>query len=66
MAGQIKSMIDRVIAQRSRGNPTIAVTTRTKFILKGVNPDRFDPASPDDPAIIAKIKTIAVEMGVSL
>lgn len=66
MAGQIKSAIDSIIEQRSRGNATIAATTKTKFILKGVNPDRFHASSPDDPAILAKIRAIAVEMGVSL
>jgi hypothetical protein len=66
MAGQIKSTIDRIIEQRSRGNPTIASTTKTKFILRGVNPDRFDSSSADDPAILAKVRAIAAEMGVGL
>ena len=66
MAGQIKSAIDRIIEQRARGNPTIAATTKTKFILKGVNPDRFNASSPDDPAMLDKIRAIAVEMGVRL
>jgi hypothetical protein len=64
MAGQIRNIIDTIIERRSRGNPTIALTTKTKFILKGVNPDRYDRASADDPAIIAKVKAIAAEMGV--
>jgi len=38
MAGQIRNIIDTIIERRSRGNPTIALTTKTKFILKGVNP----------------------------
>lgn len=66
MAGQIKSAIDRIIEQRARGNPTIASTTKTKFILRGVNPDRFNASSPDDAAILAKIRSIAVEMGVNI
>jgi hypothetical protein len=66
LAGQIKNVIDRIIEQRARGNPTIATITKTKFILKGVNPDRFDDRSPDDPALLAKIRTIAAEMGVSI
>jgi len=66
MAGQIKSMIETIIQKRSHGNSTIALTTKAKFVLKGVNPDRFDLRSPDDPAVLAKIKAIAAEMGVSL
>jgi len=66
MAGQIRSMIDTIIEKRSRGSAIIAMTTKTKFILKGVDPDRFGRSSPDDPAVIAKIKAIAGEMGVRL
>lgn len=66
MPGTIKLMIDTITATRSKGNPTIAVTTRTKFILKGVNPDRFNATSPDDPAVIAKVRAIGAEMGVTV
>lgn len=66
MAGQIKGMIDTIIEKRSRGNPTIALTTKTKFILKGINPDRFGQGSPDDGAIMAKVRAIGAEMGVSV
>lgn len=66
MTGQIKMMIDTIIAKRSKGNSTVALTTKTKFILKGVNPDRFTSTSPDDPAVIAKVKAIGIEMGVSV
>jgi hypothetical protein len=64
MPGYIKQMIDTITEKRSKGNAVIAVTTRTKFILKGVNPDRFNDASPGDPAVIAKVRTIGAEMGV--
>ncbi|SPE39650.1 conserved hypothetical protein [Candidatus Sulfopaludibacter sp. SbA3] len=66
MAGQIKKMIDRVIEERAKGNPTIRSTTETKLILKGFNPSRFDAGSPDDPAVIAKLRTVAFEMGVNI
>jgi hypothetical protein len=66
MAGNIRQMIDSIIDKRSKGNPTIALTTRTKFILKGVNPDRFSPQSADDPIVLAKVRAIAAEMGVSV
>ena len=66
MAGTIKIKIDAFTARRTKGNSTIALTTRTKFILKGVNPDRFNATSPDDPAVIAKVKAIGAEMGISV
>ena len=59
-------MLDQVIAQRSKGNPTIALTTKTKIMLKGVNPDKFHAGSEDDPAVVHRVRQIAAEMGVSL
>jgi hypothetical protein len=64
MAGVIKRMIDSMVEQRARGNPTVALTTKTKLVLKGLNPDRFSASSPDDPATIAKLRAIATDLGV--
>ncbi|HPQ16543.1 MAG TPA: hypothetical protein PLP04_15025 [Bryobacteraceae bacterium] len=66
MPGQIKRMIDTIIAQRSKGNPTIELTTKTKMILKGINPDRYTSTSEDDPVVIGKLKKIAAELGGTL
>jgi hypothetical protein len=59
-------MIDAITEKRSRGNPTIVYSTKAKFIFKGVNPDRFSATSPDDPAVIAKVRAIAAEMGIDI
>lgn len=64
MAGQIKKMLESIIEQRAKGNPTIALTTKTKLILKGVNPERFKSVLDDDPKVIAQIRAIAAELGV--
>jgi hypothetical protein len=66
MPGQIKNMLDRIVTQRSRGNPTIEVTTKAKLTLKGLNPDRYASDAPDDPAVLAKVRVVAAEMGISL
>ena len=66
MPGQIKQLIDEIMRQRSGGHPTLLMTTKTKLILKGLNPDKFNAASPDDPAIMAKVLATAREMGVQL
>ena len=66
LPGQIKRMLDCIIEQRSKGNRTIATTTRTKLVLKGVNPDQFTANSADDTAIIAKVQAIAVEFGLTV
>ncbi len=66
MAGQIKQMLDKIINERSRGSSVVAMTTKTKIVLKGVDPDAFTAGSPDDPKTIEKVKEIARELGVAL
>jgi len=66
MAGQIKMMIDSIIAKKTRGNPTVANVMKAKLIIKGINPKNYTPVSPDDPAIIAKLQKLAIDMGVTL
>jgi len=64
MAGQIKRMIDSILEQRSKGNPIVLSTTKTKLMLKGLNPDRFTMTSPDDPDVVARVRAAAAEFGV--
>lgn len=66
MAGAIKNMLDRIVDVRGRGNPVFIDGTRTKLILKGLHPDRFTASSPDDPAIIARVRQAAADLGVAL
>jgi hypothetical protein len=66
MAGQIQSMIDKIIAERSRGNATLATTTRTKLMLKGIDPGKWTATSPDDAAMVARVRQVATELNVSL
>jgi hypothetical protein len=66
MTGSIKSMINVIIDERAHGNPTLLLTTRTKLILKGFNPDRYNETTPDDPLAMEKLSAIAREMGVNL
>jgi hypothetical protein len=66
MPGQIKTMIDKIIDQRSKGNATLVNTTKTKLLLKGIDPGKFGPASPDDPAIVARLRVLANELSVTL
>jgi hypothetical protein len=66
MPGQISVMINKIIEQRSKGNATLASTTKTKLLLKGIDPGKFTSGSPDDPAVIAKLRTLADELNVAL
>jgi len=64
MAGQIKEMIDSIVARRAGDNEIIRKTTRTKLILKGIEIGRWSETSPDDPAVLSRLKEIAIELGV--
>lgn len=62
--GKTKLILDTIIIQRSGGNPTVAKTIRTKLMLKGLNPDAYTLDTPDDPAIIRRLTTLAEKLGV--
>ena len=66
MAGQIKKMIDSIIAQRAKGNPVIENTTIAKLALKGINAKNFTFTSNDSPDMIEKVKQVAGELGVAV
>lgn len=66
MAGQIKAIIDKIVNERSKGNQTIAYTTLTKLMLKGIDASKWTSASSDDPDILQKVKDIAKEFGVTV
>lgn len=66
MAGQIKRMLDQIVEKRAKGNTLIANLTTTKLMLKGINPEKYNASSPDDPAVISRVRTVAKELGVSI
>lgn len=63
MAGRIKALAEQIVAQKSRGNPALAKLAKSKLVLKGIDPDRYDASSPDDPVVMAKLEALAQEMG---
>jgi hypothetical protein len=66
MSGKIKELIDRIIQERSKGNPGIVETTKAKLILKGINPNKFDSNSEDDRVIIEKLFIIAEQLNIKI
>ena len=62
MAGKIKQMIDSIISQRAKDNAMLAGVIKTKLMLKGIDPSKFTPQSPDDPAIISKLEALIKEL----
>lgn len=66
MPGQIRKLIDNILEKRSKGNPILMNTTKTKLMLKGINPDKYTNTSPDDTVILTKLKTIAKDLGIQV
>ncbi len=66
MSGQIKKIVDSIIFQKSKGDNVLSQLVRTKLVLKGIDPAKFNESSSDDPAIIQKLKQIALEFQVSI
>jgi hypothetical protein len=64
--GKTKLILDSIITQRSGGDPNVAKMIRTKFILKGINPDAFSLDTPDDPNLVKRLKNLAAKMGVKI
>ena len=64
MAGQIHRMVQQIISQKSKGNAVIANSVRTKMYLKGIAVDKYTALSPDDAAIIQKVREVGKEFGV--
>ncbi len=62
MAGQIRLMLDRIIADLSKGDRVLASYVETKLILRGLDPSKYTAESPDDPAVLARIRAIFDEL----
>ena len=58
MPGRIKQMIDFIIKQRAQDNPMLERVIKTKLILKGINPSKYNTQSDDDPVIINKLQIL--------
>ena len=60
MAGQAKEMLDKIIYEHAKGDKILEHAMHVKLILKGIPVDKLTDSTPDDPAIIAKIKALAL------
>ena len=62
--GRTKLLIDSIITQRSGGDPMLAKMLKTKFMLKGINPDAYSLDTPDDPSIVRRLTDLAGKLGI--
>jgi hypothetical protein len=66
MSGKIKILIDSIIDQRANGNSFLMSTTKAKIALKGIDPDKYNHQSDDDPVIIEKLINLAENLKVRI
>jgi hypothetical protein len=66
MAGKIRRHLDEIISTVSNNNVILQNTTRTKLILKGLDPNKFSDNTEDDPVVLAKVLAVAKEFNVTL
>ena len=59
-------MIDLIIAEKAQGDKAIEKSIRVKLILGGIMVDKLTETTPDDPALINKIKNVATVYGVKI
>jgi hypothetical protein len=64
--GRTKLLIDSIITQRSGGDPLVAKMLKTKFMLKGINPDAYTLDTPDDPGIVRRLTDLAGKLGIKI
>lgn len=62
MAGKIRLLIDSIISQRAKDNPMLERVIKTKLILKGINPNKYNAVSEDDPVVIQKLEKMMQEL----
>ena len=66
MAGKIHDMINRLLQIRTEGRPNQLATEKIKLIMKGIDPDKYTPDSPDDASVMARLLSIAKAMEINL
>lgn len=54
-----KQLIEKLIWERSKGDPFMESSTRIKLLMKGIDPLKIDDNTPDDPEMIKKIYEVA-------
>jgi hypothetical protein len=61
LPGRIKTLIDEYFERRCGTNASLRHFVRATLMLKGINPDKFDERSPDDPATLATLQRLLTE-----
>ncbi len=62
MAGQIKQNIDVIMEKFGNGDALVENLISTKLYLRGIRRELFSKDTPDDPAILTRLKEIEREL----
>jgi len=62
MAGKIKKEIEFILLTNAKGDKTLESITRTKLILRGINPSKFTDVSDDDEQVLRKLQELKREL----
>jgi len=66
VSGQVKQMLDQIIAEKGQGDPIMEKLIQTKLLIKGIRVEQFTESSEDDPVFIEKVRQAAQAFGVGL
>lgn len=66
MAGQIKDLIDTYVYKLSGGDNFIEKSVHIRLAMQGIIHSCYDEASHDDPKIIDKLHTLAMQANIKL
>ena len=63
MAGQTHKLIHELLVLRTDGNPAVERFLRVHLICKGIDPQKYDADSDDDPAVIQQLNEMLRDYG---
>jgi DNA-binding transcriptional ArsR family regulator len=64
--GNIKLLLDAIIAKRSKGKHALAEKVKAKFLSQGIDPACYGTDTPDDPILLRKLSNLAVQYGIQI
>ncbi len=64
--GKIKALIDRIIEERSQGDPLLNRVAKAKMCMKGIFPDTYSEDTYDDEAVIVKLLDLAKDLKIKV
>ena len=64
--GRTKALIDRIIEERSGGNPMLTHLTKAKMCMKGIFPEDHTEYTQDDESVIKELTELAKDLKIKM